>query len=151
MKLAEALIERAQLRQKNEDLIGRIQSNTVVQEGDDPAESPQALMTEYEENMTRMQQLIVQINRTNSATPFDGTATIADAIAKRDCIGAKLRNYREIYSSAFAERFRYSTKEIKFVRTIDGKELQNTIDRLSKEYRELDTRLQGLNWTVELL
>ena len=151
MKLAEALIERAQLRQKNEELIDRIQSNAVVQEGDEPAESPQALMAEYEENMARMQQLIVQINRTNSATPFEGTATIADAIARRDCIGAKLRSYREIYNSAFSERFRYSAKEIKFVRAIDGKELQSTIDRLSKQYRELDTRLQGLNWTVELL
>ena len=37
------------------------------------------------------------------------------------------------------------------VRTIDTAELQKTIDKLSREYRELDTSIQRFNWNVELL
>lgn len=46
---------------------------------------------------------------------------------------------------------RYSSTEIKFVRCIDAKQLQDTINQLSKQYRELDTKLQGINWTIDLL
>lgn len=151
MKLAEALIERAELKEKNDALVKRIANNTVVQEGDEPAEAPELLISEYEANVERLQTLIIRINRTNSASAFDEERTISDAIAARDCLGAKIRAYRNIYDSAVSDHFRYSAKEIKFVRCVDAKQIQDTIDRLSKAYRELDTKLQGLNWTVELL
>jgi len=151
VKLAQALIERAELKVKNAALLDRIQKNTLVQEGDEPGESPEALIAEYEENMARMELLITHINRTNSTALFDGERTITDAIAARDCLGAKIRAYRSICDSASGEHIRYGRNEIKFVRCVNVKELQNMIDRLSKEYRSLDTRLQELNWTVELL
>lgn len=53
MKLAEALIERAELQKKNAQLIGRILSNTKVQEGDSPAEEPEELIKLYEKNMLK--------------------------------------------------------------------------------------------------
>jgi len=46
---------------------------------------------------------------------------------------------------------RYSKSEIKFYSTIDIGATRKNIDKLSKEYRELDTKLQGLNWTTDLL
>lgn len=48
MKLAEALIERAELQKINAQFLYRIESNTKVQEGDKPAEDPMELMAEYE-------------------------------------------------------------------------------------------------------
>lgn len=151
MKLAEALIERAELKTKNAALLDRIQKNTLVQEGDAPGEEPAALIAEYEENMKRMEWLVVHINRTNSAAPFDDARTVTDAIAVRDCLGARIRAYRAVCDSACGEHIRYGRNEIKFVRCVDVKELQAVVDRLSKEYRTLDTRLQELNWTTELL
>lgn len=150
MKLAEALIERAELQRKNAQLLGRITNNTMVQQGDVPAEQPQELLAEYEGNMRRLQLLIQQINRTNSATAFDEAQSITDAIAQRDCLGARIRAYRAVYESATIRQERCSGREVKFVRCIDVGRLQADIDRLSKQYRELDTRLQALNWTVEL-
>lgn len=150
MKLAEALIERAELQQKNAQLLHRITGNTLVQEGDSPAEEPAELIAEYEENMVRLQLLIQKINAANSTAPFDEKETVADAIARRDCLGAKLKAYRSIYDSAAIRQERYSQKEVKFVRAIDLKKVQDTINRLSKEYRETDTRLQSINWTTEL-
>jgi len=150
MKLAEALIERAEIRKKLGQLINRIKENTKVQDGDSPSEKPEELIAEYEGSMKRLLDLVQQINYTNCKTSFDLNMSIADAIALRDCLGAKIRAYREIYESATLKLDRYSHNEIKVVRCIDAKELQNKINKLSKEYREIDTKLQGINWTVDL-
>ena len=151
MKLAEALIERAEIQKKNGQLVSRIEDNTKVQEGDLPSENPEELIAEYEENMTRFLELVQRINKTNGETPFDEKKSIADAIAMRDCLGAKIKAYREFYDSATVRMDRYGHKEIKIVRCIDTKELQHQIGKLSKEYREIDTKLQSINWTVDLL
>ena len=151
MKLAEALLERAEIQKKNGQLISRIKDNAKVQEGEVPAENPDELIAEYEKNMTRFLVLVQKINETNCKTPFDGKVSIADAIARRDYLSARIRGYREIYETAIIKFHRYNQTEIKIVRSIDAKELQTKIDRLSKEYREIDTKLQGLNWTIDLL
>ena len=128
MKLAEALIERAELQKKNAQLYQRIERNALVQEGDAPAEEPAELMAEYEGNMERLLLLIRRINATNSVAP-----------------------YRGIYEAAAIRQDRYSQKEVKFVRCVDVKAVQDTINRLSKEYRETDTKLQAINWTTDLV
>ena len=151
MKLSEALIERAELQRKNAQLFSRIKNNTMVQEGDTPAENPQDLITEYEENMERLLFLIRKINATNNATPFDNDGNVADAIARRDNLKAKIELYRSVYESAMIRPQRYSPTEVKFVRCVDAKELQNIINKLSKQYREMDTKLQGINWTTDLI
>ena len=149
MKLAEALIERAEIQKKNGQLIKRINNCAKIQEGDLPPEKHEELIAVYETNMTRFLELIQRINETNNRTPFDGKANITDAIAQRDCIGLRIKAYREFYESATAKD-RYSRNEIRTIRCIDPGEMQRNIDMLSKAYREIDTKLQALNWTVEL-
>ena len=151
MKLAEALIERAEIQKENAKLLSRIKDNAMVQEGDSPAENPEDLIPEYDKNMERLLFLTQRINETNSKTPFDDKMNVAEAIALRDCLGAKNRAYREIYSNATIKPDRYSQKEVRFVRCVDIKDLQTQIDKFSKEYRELDTKIQGINWTIDLL
>lgn len=151
MKLAEALIERAEIQRKNAELIKRIGENVLVQEGDEPAEQPEDLIAEYERNRERLLLLARRINATNQVTPFDGEGSAADAIIRRDSLKARIGAYRSICSSATIRVDRYSQKEVKFVRCIDTAALRDKIDALSKEYRELDTKLQGINWTVELI
>ena len=46
---------------------------------------------------------------------------------------------------------RYSKSEVRFVATMSVGKLQVGVDQLAKRYRELDTRLQELNWTTELI
>ena len=84
---------------------------------------------------------------------FDEKRSVTDAIADRDCLGLLLKAYHEIYDSAAIKRenSRYSRNEIKFIRNIDSKKLQDRINILSKEYRELDTKLQSINWTIDLI
>ena len=45
---------------------------------------------------------------------------------------------------------RYSRNEIKFVRTIDINDLQKRVDDLSRDLRELDSKLQQANWMTDL-
>jgi hypothetical protein len=150
MKLAEALIQRANLQTRNTQIKNRILKNVKVQEGDEPVESAAELIAEYENGMAELEKLIVRINDTNSRTAFDG-ATLSEALAKKECLTAKIKTYRDIYDEGTVSQDRYSRSEVKYVRCIELKTIQATIDRLSKEYRELDTRIQGLNWTTELL
>ena len=46
---------------------------------------------------------------------------------------------------------RYSKTEIESIATINVREIQKEVDKLSKEYRELDTKIQGLNWLTDLI
>ena len=151
MKLAEALIERAEIQKRNKQLVSRIKNIAKIQEGDVPAEKPDDLIAEYEINMMRFLELVKRINLTNSKTVFDAEMSIADAIAYRDYLGARIGTFRDICEYAAITYNRYSRNEIRFVSNINSVEIQSKIDLMSKEYREFDTKLQGLNWTVELL
>jgi hypothetical protein len=150
MKLAEGLIERADLQKQIAQLEDRMETNVKVQEGEEPAEAVDDLIAKYEALMSRLENLIVRINKTNSATPFDD-GTVAEAITRRDCMKSKIRAYRSLYGRAAITETRYSKNEIRFVRCVDAAALQRKTDSLSKSYRELDTKIQGHNWTVELL
>lgn len=46
---------------------------------------------------------------------------------------------------------RYSLKEIKIDSTVDVAKLQKDLDALSKELRELDQKIQEINWTTDLI
>ena len=68
MKLAEALLERADLQRRIDQMNGRLNNNARVQEGEKPAEDPKALLKELESMTSRLETLMAQINLTNSAT-----------------------------------------------------------------------------------
>ena len=150
MKLAEALIERAETKRQIQQIVVRMKKNAQVQEGDEPAENVAELYTVYESMMEKLETLIIRINKTNSETLLDGIS-LADAIAKRDCVKAKISANREVLESATAKATRYSNSEIKYVRTVDVAKTQRVIDDYSKQYRELDTKIQARNWDTELL
>src|SRR5436190_24377460 len=86
MKLAEALILRADCQKRIAQLKSRLLTNAKVQEGDAPAETPQDLIVELERAASELLDLIRRINRTNSATAFAGRGTISDALAQRDVL-----------------------------------------------------------------
>jgi hypothetical protein len=79
-----------------------------------------------------------------------GGGTLTDAIAERDCLRARINAYRDLYNAAAIKQERYSRSEVKYVRCVNPVKLQNTVDMLSIQYRELDTSIQGVNWTTEL-
>ncbi|WP_245621871.1 hypothetical protein [Corynebacterium lactis] len=46
---------------------------------------------------------------------------------------------------------RYSSSEIRHVPTVEVKELRRQTDKASKDFRELDSKIQQKNWATELI
>ena len=150
MKLATALSERASIQKKITELSTRLNNNAKVQEGEKPAEDPQELMTELDNCLVRLEELISRINRTNNATK-SGENTITDLIAKRDCLRERIRVLRYFLNVSSDRVSRYSKTEIKVHSTVSVAELQKKVDSFSGELRALDEKIQELNWLTELL
>lgn len=152
MKLAEALIERADLQKRLAQMSGRITSNLIVQEGEEPSEKPSDLFVELDTYLKRLEYLIRSINHTNLTAKLPKGKSLTDALAERDVLQARISAYRSAVDGTSGGRFnRYSMTEIKDIRTVNVKELREFVDRLSQEYRELDTAIQATNWTTDLV
>lgn len=149
MKLAEALSIRADLQQKVCQLKGRLKDSAKVQEGDKPSENTEDLFKELDSCLVKMENLIYRINFTNMQTMHDGE-TLTKMIARKDVLNLRLSVMREVMKYML-ETDRYGRNEIKYVRTIDVTELHKKIDSYAKQLRELDLKLQELNWTTDLL
>ena len=149
MKLAEALNQRADLQKRIAQLRERLANNVKVQEGDQPAENPNDLFKELEGSLKQLKDLIVSINRTNQETIWEGK-TLTEMIAEKDVLSMHLGTLRATLEAANVRSDRYSRNEIKFVRTVDVNALQKKVDDLSKELRELDSRLQQANWMTDI-
>jgi hypothetical protein len=151
MKVAEALILRADCQKRFAQLKARLLNNVKVQEGDQPAEEPLELIAEIERVAQELFDLIKRINRTNSATIVAAGKTVSDLLAERDVIGLRRTAYAELATNASARQDRFTRSEIKFVSTVNVAEFQKQADDLAKQYRETDARIQELNWQTELL
>ena len=149
MKLAEALNQRADLQRRIAQLRERLSNNVKVQEGDQPAEKPEDLFKELDGCLKELESLIVRINRTNQETVWEGK-TLTEMIAGKDTLSLHLSVLRSVLDSANVRSDRYSRNEIKFVRTVDVNVLQKQVDDLSRDLRELDSKLQQANWMTEL-
>jgi len=57
----------------------------------------------------------------------------------------------DLATTAAISHDRYSRSEVKYVATINVAEMQKRADELAKKYRDLDTRIQELNWQTELV
>jgi hypothetical protein len=151
IRLAEALSLRADCQKRFEQLKARLGRSAKVQEGDRPAEDPQELLAELERVARELADLVRRINRTNSATVFSGGQTVSDALAERDVLGMRRAVYAELAQAASVTQSRYTRTEVKYVSTVNVAELQKRADEMAREYRELDARIQELNWNTELL
>jgi wobble nucleotide-excising tRNase len=153
-KLAEALIERASIQKELDLLRININQNVQVEDGEVPEESVKDLMKTFRELLDRQAGLIAQINRTNSQIEANEGVyvglTIMQLIAKRDSI-AQLKNQYQSLSQQTVRSYGRTRDDIKMVLTFSPKEMRKEVDKLSKEHREIDTLIQGLNWTTELV
>lgn len=150
MKLAEALILRADLQKRLEQLRQRLILNAQVQEGEQPAEDPESLLRELDEVTGELESLIRQINLTN-AQPLSDGETLTALLARRDCLTEKISIMRSFLNTASNISGRSSRMEIKIYSTVPVAALQKQADSLSKQLRELDVRIQSANWTTELI
>jgi ABC-type branched-subunit amino acid transport system ATPase component len=151
MKLAEALILRADYQKRMNELEFRLRRSARVQEGDKPAEDPQVLLAELDHVVDELERLVRGINRTNSASELAEGMTVTDALATRDLLRVRHEIYRDLASTAAGVYSRLTRSEIKFRSTVDVAKVQKRADELAVAHRELDTRIQEANWRLELM
>jgi hypothetical protein len=152
MKMAEALILRADAQKRTAQLRERLMRSARIQEGDTPPEDPQELLTELRRVIADFADLVKRINRTNSNTEVGEGVTLTDALADRDALALERGALENLVNAAAGNnQFRYMRSEIKQIATINVAETQRRMDDLARQYRELDSAIQALNWQVELM
>ncbi|MBP7950727.1 MAG: DIP1984 family protein [Verrucomicrobiales bacterium] len=150
MKLAEALVLRADIQKKLESLRQRIGKNAVVQEGSKPHEDPAQLMKEAFGVLTELRELVQKINAANTANRLSDGRTLTEAIAQRDELTQQHSLIRHAIDSSGHEPERYGLREIKWVACIEVKKLQKQLEDVSKRIRELNLMIQETNWKTDL-
>ena len=155
MKLAEALLLRADRNRTMEQLKQRIQASARYQEGEKPSEDARQLVSVASSVLDELEALIRNINRTNSITVMADGRTLTDALAERDVL--RLR-YSVLKSSADAASgahqqvgyMRTTRSELKVISALDVRNLRQQASDVARRTRELDARIQEVNWTTEL-
>lgn len=154
MKVAEALAERADLDKKLAQLIQRIKKVARYTDGEEPLEDAQELLGEARDILTRREHLIARINQTNAVAELEPGVTITQAIARRDRLNAERNMLNELATAAGGEHDIYYGRrrsELPMKTDLRVKDMRASADRLAKSYRELDTKIQQSNWTVDLI
>ena len=151
MKLAEALILRADYQKRIQQIKERLIRSSLIQEGDEPPEQPQTLLDELQSLMNQLTDLIQKINQTNSSTDLEDNLSISDALAQRDTLLLQRNIYESLIENAAISQNRYAPSEIRYISTVNIAELQSVMDRISRDYRLLDTKIQQANWHTELV
>jgi len=151
MKLAEALVARADAQKRIAQLRQRVATVARFQEGESPAEDARELLGEADRIAEELERLIRAINRTNSATEFGSGMSLTDALAHRDVLAIRRAILTGAAEAASTRQDRYSRSEVKFVTDLDVAGLRRRADGFAKEYRELDAQVQALNWATDLI
>jgi hypothetical protein len=149
MKLAEALLLRSDLQKRIESIQARIVKNTVVQEGEEPAENPQRLLDQASSAVDRLEHLIVAINTANLMGKTAHGRSLTQALAKRDVLLSKHSIIKSAAESAIKPAA-YGTREIRWISTVRVDELQQQADELAEQIRNLNAEIQEANWQIEI-
>jgi len=149
MKIAEALVLRADHQKRIEQLKARLLRNAKVQEGEQPAEDPEALILEYEALASELVQLIKRINVTNSSASVAGRS-MTQALAERDVLKFRHTMYRDLAQAATITQSVSTRSEVRFKGTVTVSVVQKKADAIAKDLRELDARIQEANWLIDL-
>lgn len=151
MKLAEALLERADLQKRIEALQSRIVANASYQEGEEPTEDPAELLGEVTRALASLERLVTAINLANtSATTPDGL-TLTAALARREALRSRHSILGRAADAAAGERgHRQMRSELRRLPALPVRELREQADVLARELRELDVSIQRTNWEVDL-
>ncbi len=155
MKLAEALLLRADRNRTLEQLKQRIQVSARYQEGEKPPEDARDLVAAASAVLDELETLIRDINRTNSGTVMADNRTVTDALAERDVLRLRysmLKASAEAASGAPQQTgfIRSTRSELKYMRALDVKGLRQQASDVARRARELDARIQQVIWTTEL-
>lgn len=151
MKLADALLIRSDINKKMTSLNERIRGNCRVQDGEEPSEDPQMLLTEAFRIMQELEVLVCRINRSNQVIKLSNGKNMMEAIAERDRLTSQHHLLKTAAAACRIDTNYYSNSEIKWKVMLRVGSLEKQADDLSKKIRELNSAIQEANWSNELI
>jgi hypothetical protein len=151
MKLAEALLLRSDLQTKLAALQQRINSNVVVQEGDQPSEDPQHLIQQALAVSQELYRLIQAIHHTNAQAITVNGHVLLSMLNQRDLLKAQHQILQSAIEHSRRDNTRYSSSEIRWVKVLKLSELQQQADDISAQLRHNNLEIQASNWQIELI
>lgn len=152
MKLAKALMLRAEAQNRLGTLRQRITAASIFQEGEKPVEDPLALLSEADRVNAELEQITLGINLANVKQTLKDGRSLTAAMAARD----RLRRRHTLLNTAIEaaspnqSMTRYSAREIRWVTALDVPALRRQLDDVAAEIRELNAQIQEANWDSEL-
>ncbi len=150
MRLAELLNERKAAKQEIKLVKRRLDLSAKMQEGDKkPVESPEELKRALVELYAKLKHLIVKINNTNMEPIVEGK-TLMELIAERDQNMAIAAALHDLAENATPQREGFSRNEIRYIPAIDVKSIRHEADIYAKMAREIDNKIQAVNWNIEV-
>jgi hypothetical protein len=150
MKLAEALILRADLQKKLASLQERVTQYATVQQGERPAEKPDDLMKQASGVIRQLEDLVFRINRANLEAKLPDGRSLTETLARRDALIQQHPLITAAIASTRKQPDRYGLKEIKWVAVVSVPKLQKQADDLAKQLRDLNVAIQQANWKAVL-
>jgi hypothetical protein len=150
MKLAEALVLRADVQKRLAQLRDRLRLSALVQEGEQPPEDPQDLLAQLDQLLGQLEELIVKINRANMQTNLSDGTILTNALARRDVLTQRYNSLSTLVDTASDRTDRYGRSEIRKLSTVDVAALRKQMDDVARTRRDLDTQIQATNWTADL-
>lgn len=150
MKLAEALNLRADSQNYIRQLERRLLNNARIQEGCEPTEQAEYLLEELNRSVGILIDLVSRINKTNHAILCDNI-TLTEMLAKRYALslGNSILTHF-VYKASDTEDPYGGSVGITYS-TIDVSAFYQKVNQNSLQIRELDNKIQRLNWQTDLL
>jgi DNA-binding NarL/FixJ family response regulator len=146
MKLAEGLLLRADIQKKIEQLQNRIRPNLIVSDDNIPQEDPNKLLAQLRNSIQEFETIVIRINKTNNKTLVDGQTQLMEMLAKRDSLKLLVEKLRNVQQAAQINHAGYN----RLKSTINYSNLQIEIDQTGRAFREIDSKIQEINWLTEL-
>ncbi|WP_313296183.1 DIP1984 family protein [Diaphorobacter sp.] len=150
MKLAEALLLRADLKKKLASLRERITRSVLVQEGETSKESVEDLFAQSHSALQEQAELIRRINAANQTSRLPDGRLLADVLVERDTLVARHALLSAAIAATHKDVDRYSQREIKWVAQIDVAALQKQMDDLAVKIRDINIVIQAANWHIDM-
>lgn len=150
MKLAEALLIRADQKKKLASLRERITRNAIVQEGELPSEKVEDLLKSAAGVMQEQMSTVQSINAANQTKKLADGRLLAMVLAERDNLVHQHSLITAAIQATHKDVNRYGQKEIKWLPQFNIAAMQKRADDLSKNIREINVIIQAANWQIDV-
>ena len=107
------------------------------------------LFNELDGMLAQLEGLIYRINDTNMHTLCEGES-LTRMMARKDVLSIRVALMRELLKHVTENDTRFGRNELKYIRQVNVSELQKETDGYARQLRELNVKIQGLNWNTDL-